>query len=65
MERELHHLNQTVAEVKGFAEAIAESNAKRDAYIDQEQDKFQLRLNQQRSEINGLKERLEQAELRV
>lgn len=65
MEQELHQLNQTVAEVKVFAEAMAESNKKRDVYVDREQDKFQLHLNRQRSEINGLKEWLEQAELRT
>lgn len=45
MERELHQLNQMVAKVKAFTKAMAESNMKQDAYVDQEQDKFQLRLN--------------------
>lgn len=65
MERELHQLNQMVAKVKAFTKAMAESNAKWDAYVDQEQDKFQLCLNRQRSEINGLKEWLEWVELRT
>ena len=59
MEREIHQLNKTVAEVKDFTEAMAESNRKQDAYVDKEQDKFFVCLNRQQSEINSLKEQLE------
>ena len=65
MEQELHKLNKTVAEIKVFAKAMVESNKQRDAYVDKEQDKFFVRLNRQRSEINGLKEWLEWSELRM
>ena len=65
MEREIHQLNKMVAEVKDFAEGMLESNKKRDAYVDKEQDKFFVRLNRQRGEINALKERLERSELRA
>ena len=51
--------------MKDFAEAMMESNKKRDAYIDKEQDKFFVCLNRQCNEINSLKEQLEWLELRT
>ena len=65
MEKELHELNMMVTKVKAFAKALVESNKQRDAYMDREQDKFFIRLNRQQSKINGLKECLEQLELRM
>ena len=44
---------------------MADSNHARDTYIDKEQDKFFCRLNRQRNNIDTLKEKLEQLELRV
>ena len=49
-------MKKDLAEVKAYAEAMADSNRARDAYIDKEQDKFFCRVNQQRANINALKE---------
>ena len=58
-------MKKDVAEVKAYAEAMAESNRARDAYVDKEQDKFFCRINRQRADINTLKERMERSELRA
>ena len=44
---------------------MADSNHARDAYVDKEQDKFFHRVNQQRADIDALKEWMEQSELRA
>ena len=58
-------MKKDLAEVKAYAEAMANSNRARDAYIDKEQDKFFRRINRQRADIDALKERMERSELRV
>ena len=58
-------MKKDLAEVKAYAEAMAESNQARDAYVDKEQDKFFCRLNRQRVDIDTLKDQMEQLELRV
>ena len=58
-------MKKDLAEVKVYAEAMAESNRARDAYVDKEQDKFFRRINRQRANIDPLKERMEQSELRA
>ena len=58
-------MKRELAKVKVYAKAIADSNQARDAYVDKEQDKFFWWLNQQRNDINTLKEKLEQSELRA
>ena len=58
-------MKKDLAKVKAYAKAMMDSNHMRDAYINKEQDKFFCCLNQQRSNINGLKEHLEWLELRV
>ena len=58
-------MKKDLAEVKAYAKAMADSNCVRDTYIDKEQDKFFHRLNQQRADINALKERMERSELRA
>ena len=58
-------MKKDLAKVKAYTEAIADSNQARDAYINKEQDKFFCHLNQQRNNINSLKEWLEQSELRA
>ena len=58
-------MKKDLAEVKVYAKAMANSNQARDAYVDKEQDKFFHYLNRQRSNINALKEQLEQLELSV
>ena len=58
-------MKKDLAEVKAYAEAIAESNCVRDMYIDKEQDKFFCQLNRQWNEINALKEHAEPLELRA
>ena len=65
MEQEQNQMKKDLAEVKAYAEAMADSNQARDAYIDKEQDKFFRRVNQQRADIDALKERMERSELRV
>ena len=58
-------MKKDLAEVKVYAEAMADSNRARDAYVDKEQDKFFQRVNRQRANIDALKERMERLELRV
>lgn len=48
-------MKKQVAKLKAFVEAMAESNKKRDAYVDREQDKFFNCLNRQQNDINRLK----------
>ena len=42
LERERNQMKKDLAEVKVYAEAMADSNRARDAYVDKEQDKFSL-----------------------
>ena len=58
-------MKKDLAEVKAYAEAMADSNRARDAYFDKEQDKFFRRVNRQRADIDALKEWMERLELRV
>ena len=58
-------MKKDLAEVKAYAEAMADSNRVRDAYVDKEQDKFFCHVNQQRADIDALKEQMEQLELRA
>ena len=58
-------MKKDLAEVKAYAEAMADSNRARDAYVDKEQDKFFHQVNQQRVDIDTLKERMERSELRA
>ena len=58
-------MKKDLAEVKAYAEAMAESNRARDAYVDKEQDKFFRWVNRQRADIDALKERMEWSELRA
>ena len=52
-------MKKDLAKVKVYAKAMADSNRVRDAYVDKEQDKFFRRVNQQRANIDALKERME------
>ena len=65
LEREQNQMKKDLAKVKAYAEAMADSNHARDAYVDKEQDKFFRRVNRQRADIDTLKERVEQLELRA
>ena len=58
-------MKKDLAEVKAYAEAMAESNCARDVYVDKEQDKFFCQLNRQWVDIDALKDRMEQSELRA
>ena len=58
-------MKKDLAEVKAYAEAMADSNCARDAYVDKEQDKFFRRVNRQQANIDALKERMERSELRA
>ena len=58
-------MKKDVAKVKAYAEAMVDSNRARDTYVDKEQDKFFCRVNRQRVDINALKDRMEQLELRA
>ena len=58
-------MKKDLAKVKAYAEAMADSNHARDAYVDKEQDKFFCHVNRQRADIDVLKERMEQSELRA
>ena len=40
-------MKKDLAEVKAYAEAMADSNCARDAYINKEQDKFFRQVNRQ------------------
>ena len=51
LEREQSQMKKDLAEVKAYAEATADSNRARDAYVDKEQDKFFRRINRQRADI--------------
>ena len=59
LEQEQNQMKKDLAEVKAYAEAMAESNRARDAYVNKEQDKFFRRVNRQRADIDALKERME------
>ena len=65
LEREQNQMKKDLAEVKAYAEAMAESNHVRDVYVDKEQDKFFQHLNRQRGDIDTLKECMEWLELRA
>ena len=65
MEQEQNQMKKDLAEVKAYAEAMADSNCARDAYVDKEQDKFFCRVNRQRADLNALKEQMERSELRA
>ena len=58
-------MKKDLAKVKAYAEAMADSNCARDAYVNKEQDKFFRCVNRQWADINALKERMERAKLRV
>ena len=58
-------MKKDLAKVKAYAEAMADSNCARDAYVDKEQDKFFWRVNRQWADINTLKEWMECSELRA
>ena len=58
-------MEKDLAEVKVYAEAMAESNRARDAYVDKEQDKFFCWLNRQQGDIDALKDHIEWLELRA
>ena len=58
-------MKKDLAEVKAYAEAMADSNHARDAYVDKEQDKFFRQVNRQWADIDALKERMERSELRA
>ena len=45
LEREQNQMKKDLAEVKAYAEAMADSNRVRDAYVDKEQDKFFCQVN--------------------
>ena len=59
LEREQNQMKKDLAEVKAYAEAMADSNHAQDVYVDKEQDKFFHRVNRQRANIDALKERME------
>ena len=65
MEQEQNQMKKDLAEVKVYAEAMADSDWVQDMYVDKEQDKFFYWLNRQWSNINALKECVDQSELRV
>ena len=58
-------MKKDLAKVKAYAEAMADSNHARVAYVDKEQDKFFHCLNMQRVDIDMLKDRMERSELRA
>ena len=47
LEQEQNQMKKDLAEVKAYAEAMADSNRARDVYVDKEQDKFFRRINRQ------------------
>ena len=65
LEQEQNQMKKDLAEVKAYAEAMADSNRARDVYVDKEQDKFFRRVNRQWADIDALKERMERSELRA
>ena len=58
-------VKKDLAEVKAYAEAMADSNHARDAYVDKEQVKFFRHVNRQQADIDTLKEQMEWSELRA
>ena len=58
-------MKKDLAEVKAYAEAMADSNHARDMYVNKEQDKFFCQLNRQWVNINTLKDHMERSELRA
>ena len=58
-------MKKDLAKVKAYAEAMVDSNRARDVYVNKEQDKFFRRVNRQWANIDALKERMEQSELRA
>ena len=58
-------MKKDLAEVKAYAEAMADSNCVRDVYVDKEQDKFFCQLNRQQVDIDTLKDWMERSELRA
>ena len=58
-------MKKDLAEVKAYAEAMADSNHVRDTYVDKEQDKFFCQLNRQWVNIDTLKDQMERSELRT
>ena len=58
-------MKKDLAEVKAYAEAMADSNCARDMYVNKEQDKFFWCVDRQWADINVLKEQMEWAELRA
>ena len=58
-------MKKDLAKVKAYAEAMADSNCVRDAYVNKEQDKFFHHLNRQQVNIDALKDQMEWSELRV
>ena len=58
-------MKKDLAKVKAYTEAMAKSNYVRDAYVNKEQDKFFHCLNRQWSDIDALKEHVNQLELRA
>ena len=65
LEREQNQMKKELAEVKAYAEAMADSNCARDAYVNKEQDKFFRQINCQWANIDALKEWMEWSELRA
>ena len=49
-------MKKDLAKVKAYAEAMADSNCARDAYVDKEQEKFFRCLNRQWVDIDSLKD---------
>ena len=58
-------MKKDLAEIKAYAEAMADSNRARDVYVNKEQDKFFHQVNQQWADIDTLKEQMEWSELRA
>ena len=58
-------MKKDLAEVKAYAEAMADSNQARDTYVNKEQDKFFRQPNRQQVNIDVLKDRVEWSELKA
>ena len=58
-------MKKDLAKVKAYAEAMADSNCARDAYVNKEQDKFFHHVNWQWADIDALKEWMERSDLRA
>ena len=65
LEQEQNQMKKDLAKVKAYAEAMADSNRARDAYVNKEHDNFFRRVNRQCADIDALKERMERSELRA